>query len=119
MILDSLAQQARYRGLHPGFAVAFDWLLKFDPATPDGRIAIDGERVFALVQSYATAPAAEKRIETHREHIDIQYVARGTEIMLWAPSAGLKVTAPYDPAKDVIFYENPPAPVAVRCAPGR
>src|SRR5580700_2350386 len=106
MILDLLSNSGRNRLLHPRFAIAFDWLARFSPDTPDGRIEIDGSSVFALVQSYSTVPAAEKRLETHRAHIDIQYIVRGTEVMMWADAARLHPQGAFDEAKDVVFYDD-------------
>ena len=66
MIYDALAHAALYRDLGPRFAAAFDFLAGFDPATPTGRVSLDGDNLFALVQSYQTAPAATKPFESHR-----------------------------------------------------
>ena len=118
MIFDLLANSARYRPISESLALGFDWLARFSPDTPDSRIAIDGERVFAMVQSYTTAPAAERRFETHRDHIDIQYVFQGRELMLCAPVGTLQVSVPYDPAKDAVFYADPPSALAIPCGPG-
>ena len=118
MIFDLLAHQALYRSVHPGFAASFDWLAKFDPAMADGKYAIDGDRVVALVQSYVTSAPAEKRLETHVDHIDIQYIATGTETMEVAPRSELKVTAPYEPARDIAFYADPATTTTLLCTPG-
>ena len=71
MIYDHISQQARYRGVHPGMEQAFDYLLKFDPATPDGKYPVDGERIFAMVQSYTTSPATQRKYEAHKKYIEI------------------------------------------------
>ena len=118
VIWDQLPNQGLYRNLHPRFALSFDWLARFDPSTPDGRIELDGDRVFALVQSYTTAPAEKNAFETHRERIDIQYIARGTELMLCAPVGSLRETIPYNPARDATFYADPGAFTQVVCGPG-
>jgi len=118
MIFDLLAHQALYRSLHPGFAVGFDWLLRFDPSTPDGRIDLDGDAVFALPQRYLTAPAAEKKFESHRNYIDIQCVFRGTEMMQVAPREQLLETEAYQAARDVAFHANPAACTDLVFPPG-
>jgi biofilm protein TabA len=104
---------ATYRPLLSGAAAGFDFLEAFDPGTPDGRYELDGARVFALVQSYDTAPGAEKRFETHRSHVDIQYVVEGRERILWAPAGSLNVEDPYDEGTDVSFYRDPEASSSV------
>lgn len=107
MILTTLAEADACAVLGPGIAEGLAWLRAFDPETPDGRIGIAGDDVFALVSSYQTGPATEKRFETHRTYLDLQYVARGTERILHTPTAGLDVEVPYDDAKDIVFYAEP------------
>ncbi|HEX8274558.1 MAG TPA: YhcH/YjgK/YiaL family protein [Longimicrobiaceae bacterium] len=108
MILDSLAGFDD-AGLPDGVRAALDYLRGFDPATPDGRYPVRGEEVFALVQTYETGPATEKRFESHRAHLDVQYVAEGEERILHAPTRLLEVADPYDPATDLAFYADPRA----------
>lgn len=109
MILDTLSQSALYRQLGPRFAAGLNWLEKFSDATADGRYDIDGDDVFALVQSYDTLPAAEKKYESHRVYADIQYMARGTELIYYAPIAGLQPVTAYDEVKDFMLYADPAA----------
>lgn len=107
MILTTLAEADRYATLAPGIDAGVAWLRAFDPAIADGRHAIDGGRVFALVSSYQTGPATEKRFETHRLYLDVQYVAAGAERILHAPASLLTVETPYDPSADIVFYAEP------------
>lgn len=109
MVLDTLPHSAATRGLSPRLDAAMNWLTRFDPATPDGRYAIDGDDVFALVQSYETVPAADKRFETHRDYADVQYVADGTETIRYAPADGLRPATAYDTAKDFQLFADPVA----------
>jgi YhcH/YjgK/YiaL family protein len=118
MIFDLLANRALYRPISDRLALGLDWLSRFSPDTPDSRIEIDGPRVFAMIQSYQTEPAAARRFETHRDHIDIQYIFQGTELMLCAPVGSLPGAVPYDPAKDATFYGDPADATAIHCVPG-
>ena len=45
----------------------------------DGRIEIDGERLYASVASYETGGRDERRFEAHRRYIDIQVLLAGEE----------------------------------------
>jgi len=108
MILDRLENSARIAALHPAFPAAFAWLAAFDPSTPDGRVEIDAAGTVAIIQRYRTAPASEKKWETHRIHGDIQVLFGGCEGIGYHPRAGLEVKVPYDSAKDAEFY-HPPA----------
>ena len=74
-----------------------------------GRVEIDGDRLFALVQAYAPGPIAEGRFETHQRYADIQYVIKGREMIGSAPAGELEVEAPYDQEKDVEFHTLPEA----------
>lgn len=109
MILTTLAGADEYAALGDGIARGIAWLRGFDPQAPDGRIDIAGDEVFALVSSYQTGPATEKRFESHRIYLDLQFVAAGTERILHTPTAGLAVEVPYDEAKDILFYAEPKA----------
>ena len=109
MILTTLAAADTYATLAPGIDAGLAWLRAFSPALPDGRHAIHGADVFALVSSYDTGPATEKRFESHRVYLDIQYVASGAERILHAPASSLVVETPYDASNDIVFYAEPKA----------
>jgi biofilm protein TabA len=72
-----------------------------------GKYPIDGERVFALVQSYNTRALTDCRPETHKKFLDIQYLVKGKEYMGWcALGHAIKVAEVYDNDKDVTFYKE-------------
>jgi biofilm protein TabA len=119
MILDTLSHSASYQQLGPRFAAGLKWLEEFLPATVDGRYDIDGDDVFALVQSYDTVPPVEKKYESHRVYADIQYIAEGAEVIYYAPTAGLVPTIAYDETKDCLLYSDPAAATPLFMAPGR
>ena len=74
-------------------------------ALPVGRVDIDGDRLFALIQDYETAPKTEKRPESHARYIDIQYVASGREVIGYAPLAGNNpVSEDLLESRDVQFF---------------
>lgn len=82
----------------------------------DGRIEIDGERVFAIVQRYQTIQPGKPKFEYHRTYIDVQFVAIGEEVIGWAPAESMVVTEAYDADKDIAFGTVPDdwTPVLVR-----
>jgi YhcH/YjgK/YiaL family protein len=118
MILDTLSNAARYAPLGPRLARGFEWLARFQPGMADGRHPIDGDDVYALVQSYVTAPPSEKKWEAHRVYLDIQYLASGTETIFWAPVATLAPTTEYDSAKDYQLFADPAAATPLLLTPG-
>ena len=104
MIAARLEQAARQTAPTPEFEKAYRFLLDSRGRTlNEGRIDIDGDRVYALVQSYETLAGGEPKFEAHRRYVDIQYIAGGEEIMGWTPLEKMKTTREYDPAKDVVL----------------
>lgn len=84
MILDLLENAERYAGTHPAFAAAFAFLRRPDLATfPDGRIELDGDTLFALIQRPEGRGHAGARLEAHRKYADIQFVIAGHEEYGW------------------------------------
>jgi len=120
MILDTLANHAQYAAISPRFARAFAFLQQLPADAPVGRHEIDGEEIYAFVQKHQTKPVAEKLMEVHRKYIDIQYMVKGREIIMWAPLADLKeCTMAFDPAVDAALYKCIPAMVPIPVLPGQ
>jgi biofilm protein TabA len=70
---------------------------------PDGKVEIDGDRVFAIVQRYETTKPDMPRFECHRKYIDVQYIDAGEEIIGWTPAERMTITEAYDADKDICF----------------
>ncbi len=70
---------------------------------PDGRVEIDGERVFALVQRYETMITDAPKFECHRKYIDVQFIVSGEEVIGWTPLSQMTITEAYDADKDICF----------------
>lgn len=107
MLLDSL--HSAHRHAYPPFIEeALDWLRAQDlDRLAPGRLAIDGDRLFATVLELETQPAPLLRPEAHRRYFDLHYLHAGTEIIGWAPADARHPEAgPYDPERDVIFYHS-------------
>src|SRR3989304_7914314 len=73
----------------------------------DGRVEIDGQQVFAIIQRYETVIAGVPKFEHHKKYVDIQYVASGEEVIGWAPADEITVTEAYDVDKDICFGTVP------------
>lgn len=99
--IDHVAQQVL---MSPGLEKAFAFLRRLDVRTPaDGRVDIDGDNVFALVQRYETSSDDIVKFEHHKKYVDIQYVVSGEEIIGWAPADHMTITGDYDPGRDICF----------------
>ena len=87
-------------GLAQRLSAGFDYLQTVDAANLEpGRVEVDGDQVFALVQEYSTKPMDEGRWEAHVKYIDIQYLASGEEQVGYANVNDLTM-GDYDEAKD-------------------
>lgn len=107
MILDRIDNAMMYRSVGARVSAALNYLRRTDfSRLPEGRHELDGERLFAIVARYRTKPPQEARWEAHRQYLDVQYVVEGVERMGYAPlTPEMSVREPYDPAKDLVFYD--------------
>lgn len=105
MILDRLENAAGYHGLGRRFITAFNYLAATNfHDLPDGRHAIEGDDILAMMQRYQTKLASEGKWEAHRTYADIQYVIAGQELMGIANINDMTVSEPYDEERDVAFF---------------
>jgi YhcH/YjgK/YiaL family protein len=99
--LDHIEYQiARTPGLQKAFAFLRSPTIH---GLPDGRVEIDGDRVFALVQRYETMIPDAPKFEYHRKYIDVQFIVSGEEVIGWAPLSLMTITEAYDVDKDICF----------------
>jgi len=107
MIVDRLNNAALYSGLGERIATALKYLNENDcTKLPVGKIPIQGDQIFAIVQDNITKPRAEGIWESHRKYIDVQFVAAGVEEMGIANIHSLTVNKPYDAATDCALYQG-------------
>ena len=108
VIVDKIQNTNLYTCCDDRLAKAFE-ILKDKSLTekPDGKYEVDGKNLYYLIQRYQSKPLTEGRFEAHQKYIDIQYVAAGEEMLGYAPIDGLEIQAPYNPEKDIIFYNKP------------
>src|SRR5512136_672205 len=69
----------------------------------EGKVEIEGERIYALVQCYDTVATDKPKLEFHRRYIDVQYMASGEEVIGWASVERVTITEAYDEEKDIAF----------------
>jgi biofilm protein TabA len=105
MVVTDFDNAAKQVALSQGLKKALDFLRdKRDQELPNGRIDIDGDRIYALIQSYKSKMERHSpTFEAHRKYIDIQYIVSGAEILGWAPLDTATITVPYDEEKDVLL----------------
>lgn len=106
MVFDHIDQAEIYDALGSSFAHAFAFLQSFDPETADGRYDIDGDRLYALVQSATTKPASELPFESHEAYADIHYLISGSEVIYVTPVSQLSPRGEYKADGDYRLYDG-------------
>ena len=107
MIIDKLSNSHLYSGLGERINKAFTYLKETDFSTMElGTYEIDGENIFALVNEYSTKDETEGKLEAHKKYIDVQFVARGSELMGYAPFGNQKVIDEYNELNDITFFSG-------------
>ncbi len=115
MIFAELSNSSRYGVLGPLFAQGLKWLSETDLASLEvGRIELDGDRLFALVQEYTTKPAVDAVWEAHRRYADIQFLRSGIESIGWQDISRMTETVPYDTTRDAAFFSGEGVPMIIR-----
>ena len=92
---------------YPGFRQALTYLAGLSAFPPVGQADIDGQEVFASVQSYDTKPHGDIPWECHRDYIDIQFLFSGQEKVGVMPTAEVPGFE-YDQANDIAFAREKP-----------
>ena len=107
MIIDSIKNSSIYCSENPAFKEAFGFIGKaVTENLPEGKYPLDGKS-YAIVQCY-TPKENSGKFEAHRNFIDIQFIAHGTECMEWCEISGGTVTQEYNPESDVEFFSAKP-----------
>ncbi|MBK7630491.1 MAG: YhcH/YjgK/YiaL family protein [Ignavibacteriales bacterium] len=107
MIIDKLSNSNLYSGLGERISKAFTYLKETDFIKMElGKYEIEGDNVFALVNEYTTKDENEGKLEAHKKYIDVQFVAKGSELMGYAPLENQKVIDEYNEQNDITFFSG-------------
>jgi len=107
MIIDKLSNSNLYSGLGERINKAFAYLKETDFSKMElGKYEIDGENIYALVNEYNTKDESEGKLEAHKKYIDVQFVAKGSELMGFAPLENQTVIDPYNDQNDITFLNG-------------
>ena len=105
MIVDKTDNLKLYTHLGSKFQKAFTFIT--DPELmllDNGKYEIDGNNIFALVSEYKTKDEIDGKFEAHRKYIDIQFVAKGIELIGYAPFRDNEIISEYNEEKDIMFF---------------
>jgi biofilm protein TabA len=106
MILDQLDNHRLYP-FGDAWQVAFDFLLSLNADAEEKRYALQGDDIYAAIESYDTQLPCSKLPEAHRKYVDIQVLLDGTERIAWHPFDALTVSKPYASDADIAFFDRP------------
>jgi biofilm protein TabA len=104
MIVTKLKELLHQSAEHPSLFKAVEFLHQVEgQELEDGRVEIDGKKVYALVQSYlGKTEIQQPRFEAHRRYIDVQYLVSGKELFGWAPLDSMAESDMFNEEKDVV-----------------
>jgi len=103
MVIDHIRNADAYRDLGPGIAAALDYLANTDfTKVESGRHEL-ANGLYAVIQRYETAPRDGKKWEAHKKHIDVQFIAEGSERIGYVDVTRLQPLTEYDAANDEMF----------------
>ena len=103
MIKDYLKNAKIYYNLSEKLKKGFEWLEKNDlEKLADGKYEIDGNEIYASIQTYETKNDAN--YEAHRSYIDIQYMIEGAEKIGVTDLTNCNTCIEYDKEKDLEFF---------------
>ncbi|MGN1152637.1 MAG: YhcH/YjgK/YiaL family protein, partial [Candidatus Gastranaerophilaceae bacterium] len=104
MIKDKLINASYYYSLSKYLKTGLEWLIRTDLENlSDGKYTIDGNNVYANIQTYETKEDA--KYEAHRKYIDIQYIIKGVERVGVSDLSSCTSCIPYDSEKDIEFFD--------------
>ena len=109
MILDSLENAERYYPMNPVFRKAFTFLKDANIGELEGRIPIDGDRVYAMVIKADGMGHEGALLENHKKYIDIQFGVGGVNEFGWKPLKECSsVAKPFSEQDDYGFFGEEP-----------
>ena len=117
MLIDHLQYASKYYGSSPNVAKALQWLEQHRHELTNmenGQYEIDGENVYAIVNSYSTKPTTECGWEAHKIYCDIHYSVTGSERIAYAPLHVMTESQAYNIEKDYSLYSGTGDWISVR-----
>jgi YhcH/YjgK/YiaL family protein len=107
MIVDNIENYANYLALPERIVRAIEYIGSTDfTFVESGQYELDGKNMISIVSRYRTKLPEQAVWESHKNYIDVQFVAGGNERFGHIPMTSSPVAkTPYSEEKDVIFYE--------------
>ena len=107
MIVTEINNLSTYVGVNPYFERLINFLKTVDLGSlPEGKIDIEGDKLFGNFFSYVADGQPGDFFETHRKYLDIHLVLENTEDMAVSSVKSTTVSQPYNNEKDIELYEG-------------
>ena len=107
MIVTEINNLSTYVGVNPYFERLINFLKTVDLGSlPEGKIDIEGDKLFGNCFSYVADGQPGDFFETHRKYLDIHLVLENTEDMAVSSVKSTRVSQPYNKEKDIELYEG-------------
>ena len=105
MIFDSLKNLSKYNIFTDDAAEKISkFIANADMNLPIGKNEIDGDKLFASVQSYTTRDLDASVYEVHHEYVDIQLILAGEESIYYTTDEKVEETKAYAAEGDCALY---------------
>jgi len=110
MIICSTNNLKDHAELNPGLEKAQDFLLRSDlDSLPEGKHEIQGDDIFAIIETCEGKGKDNTILEAHRRYIDVQFSITGQDIIGIRPlSSCERIAEDYKSEKDIIFFHDQP-----------
>lgn len=107
MIFENIKHASTYYSLNERITKALQYLAQTDFTNLEpGKYEIDGENIYALVQTYNTKPFSSGKWEAHKKYIDVQYIVSGKEKMGFTETTKVIIMEEYNEEKDCTIYKG-------------
>jgi biofilm protein TabA len=107
VIYDEIGNYNQYIQLHKNFIKGFNFINQYkNKPLSDGVYKIDGDSVYANVNTYFTKEPETQDSESHQKYIDIQYVYSGYEKIGYDHINDMNQITEYSDKEDIIFYSG-------------
>ena len=107
MIFENIKHASTYYSLNERLTKALQYLAQTDFTSMEpGKYEIEGENIFALVQTYNTKPFSSGKWEAHKKYIDVQYIVSGKEKMGFTETTKVIIMEEYNEEKDCAIYKG-------------
>lgn len=105
MIIDHIKNFEQYGFVHQDMDKIYEVLKTLTSSSDLGKRILEEGNLWVDVRE-GRERTEKAEFEAHENFLDIHYIVSGKEEFGYANIEGLSVTKPYNPEKDVVFYED-------------